>query len=138
MCLLAIHLLQYRSNLCLHQRAEFFFLCFYIASLRLRQFLWIGRKRVVFAPSSLCVWSQRPWRSRQIIVLRQGFFARTPSRIRRIVKICDVVDRFLQKLFWFFQSIFSILDFMRLRSRAWYVVPSISFQNFWLRHLKLS
>ena len=32
------------------------------------------------------------------------FFA---PRIRRRVKICDVVDRFLRKSFWFFQSIFS-------------------------------
>ena len=36
------------------------------------------------------------------------FFARTP-RIRRIVKISDIVDRLLRKPFWFFQSIFSIL-----------------------------
>ena len=39
------------------------------------------------------------------------FFARTPSRIRRIVKICEVVDLFLRKPFWFFLSIFSILGF---------------------------
>ena len=47
--------------------------CFYIASLWLRQFLWIGRWREVFAPSYLCVWSQRPWQSRQIILLLRGF-----------------------------------------------------------------
>ena len=46
------------------------------------------------------------------------FIARTSSRIRRIVKICDVVDRFLRKPFWFFQSIFSILGSMRLHSWA--------------------
>ena len=48
-------------------------LCFYIASLWLRRFICIGRRREVFAPSSLCVWSQRPERSRQIILLHQGF-----------------------------------------------------------------
>ena len=30
------------------------------------------------------------------------FFARTPSRILRIVNICVVVDLFLRKPFWFF------------------------------------
>ena len=45
-------------------------------------------------------------------------FARTPSRIRRIVKIGDIVDRFLRKLFWFFLSIFLVLGFMRFCSRA--------------------
>ena len=50
-----------------------------------------------------------PRRSRRIILL-----PRTP-RIRRIVKSCDVVDRFLRKPFWFFQSIFSILGSMPLR-----------------------
>ena len=37
------------------------------------------------------------------------FFARKPSRIRPIVQICDIEDRFLRKPFWFFLSIFSIL-----------------------------
>ena len=35
-------------------------------------------------------------------IVASRFFACTPSRIRRIVKICDVVGRFLWKLFWFF------------------------------------
>ena len=34
-------------------------------------------------------------------ILAWRFFARTP-RIRQIVKICDVLDRFLQNPFWFF------------------------------------
>ena len=32
------------------------------------------------------------------------FFARTPSRILRMVNICEVVDLFLRKPFWFFLS----------------------------------
>ena len=53
------------------------------------------------------------------------FFAHTPSRIQRIVKICDIVDRFLRKPFWFFLSIFSILGSMRLHSRALYILTAI-------------
>ena len=42
------------------------------------------------------VWNQMPWRNLQIrVLLRVFFFARTPSMIRLIVKICDVMDRFL-------------------------------------------
>ena len=37
------------------------------------------------------------------------FFARTPSRILRMVSICEVVDLFLRKPFWFFLRMFSIL-----------------------------
>ena len=40
------------------------------------------------------------------------FFALTLSMIRRIVRIFDVVDWFLQKLFWFFLRIFSICGSM--------------------------
>ena len=46
-----------------------------------------------------------------------SFFARTPSRILRMVNICEVVDLFLQP-FWFFLSMLSILGSMRFRSRA--------------------
>ena len=74
MCLLATHLQQCRSSLCLHPWSALLFSCFYIASLWLLRFLWVGRKRVIFAPSSLCLWSQKPLRSWQIILLRQVFF----------------------------------------------------------------
>ena len=74
----------------------------------------------VFAPSSLCVCSQMPWRSLQIIVPVQGFFA-WAHKIWRIVKISDLVDWFLRKTFWFFQRIFSISGFMRLSSGALYI-----------------
>ena len=52
-------------------------------------------------------------------------FARTRSRIRRIVKICDVVNVFLRKPFWFFLSMLSILGSMRLRSRSLYILAAI-------------
>ena len=45
-----------------------------------------------------------------------GFFARTPSRILRMVNICEVVDLFLRKPFWFFLSMLSILGSIRFRS----------------------
>ena len=46
------------------------------------------------------------------------FFVRTPSRILRMVSICEVVDLFLWKPFWFFLSMLSILGSMRFRNRA--------------------
>ena len=57
-------------------------------------------------------------------IVASMFFARTPSRIRRIVKICDV-DRFLRNPFWFFLSIFSILGSKRLRCRALYTLAAM-------------
>ena len=112
------------SSLCLHLENRLLLWCFYRASLWLRWFLLVGCRRVVFAPSFLCEWSQRPWRSRQIILLPQ-FFAHTPSRIRRIIKICSVVDLFHWKPFWFILSILSILGSMRLRSRALYILVAM-------------
>ena len=126
MCLFATHLLQCRSSLCLHPGNGLLLSCFYIASLWLRWFLWVGRERVLLAPSFICVWTQRPWRSRQIILLPLGFLHDTPSRIRRIVKICEVVDLFLRNLFWFFLSIFSILGSMWLRCRALYILVAMN------------
>ena len=58
MCLLAVHLLQCRSSLCLHPGNRLLLLCFYIVSLWLRRFLLVGRRRVEFAPFFLCEWSQ--------------------------------------------------------------------------------
>ena len=45
------------------------------------------------------------------------FFAHTSSVIWWIVWICQVMDLFLQKLFWFFLRIFSISGLIWLRSR---------------------
>ena len=41
-----------------------------------------------------------------------------PSRILRIVDICEVVDLFLWNSFWFFLRMLSILGSMRFHSRA--------------------
>ena len=41
-------------------------------------------------------------------IVTSRFFARTLSRIRRIVKICEVVGLFLRKPFWLFLSMLSI------------------------------
>ena len=125
MCLVAAPLLQCRSSLCLHPGSRLLLSCFYIASLWLWRFLLVCRRRVVFAPSFLCAWSQRHTRCRQIISLPLGFFVRTCSRIRWIVKICDVVDLFLRNPFWFFLSMFSILRSMGLRSRALYILSAM-------------
>ena len=122
MCLLVAHLLHCRSSLCLHPVSRLLLLCFYIASLSLWRCLWRGCRWEVFAPSSLCVWSQRPWRSRQMILLPQGFLH---IHLRQIVKICEVVDQFIWKLFWFSLSIFSILGSMQLRSRALYILAAM-------------
>ena len=46
------------------------------------------------------------------------FFARMPSRILRMVSICEVVDLFLRKPFWFFLRMLSILGSMQFHSRA--------------------
>ena len=54
-----------------------------------------------------------------------SFFARTPSRIRRIVRICDVVDLFLRKPFWFFLML-SILGSLRLVNMAFYISAAMN------------
>ena len=76
-CFLAAHLLKCQSSLCLHAGSRLLLSCFYIASLWLQQFLWVSRRRVILAPSFLCEWSQRLWRSRQIKLLPLGFFTYT-------------------------------------------------------------
>ena len=48
------------------------------------------------ATHSVIVWNQMVWRNLRTRVSPRGFFARTASMIRRIVRICDV-DHFLQK-----------------------------------------
>ena len=52
--LLAAHLLQCRSSLCLHPVSWLLLSCFYITSLWLWWFLWGCRWREIFAPPSLC------------------------------------------------------------------------------------
>ena len=92
MYLLVAHLLQCRSSLCLHPVRGLLLSCFYIASLWLRQFFKevVGEKyllHLLFLSKALEKSTNNSVTSR--------FLARTPSRIRRIVKIYDVMDRFL-------------------------------------------
>ena len=75
--------------------SELLLLCFYIASLWLRWFLWGDPMLEVFAPFFLCVWSQMLWRNLPISVVSM-FFAQKP-KIRWIVRIYDIMDRFLRK-----------------------------------------
>ena len=123
MCLFIAYLLQCQSSLCLHPERGLLLSCFYIASLWLQQLLWVGCRRVVFAPSFLWVWSQRPWWSQQIILLSLGFLHTHLQEFDR-VKIWDV-DLFLRKSFWFSLNIFRILDSIWLRSRALYILAAM-------------
>ena len=54
-------------------------------------------------------------------IVARRFFARTPSRILRIVSICEVVDLFLRKPLLFLLTMLSILGSMQLHSRALYI-----------------
>ena len=46
------------------------------------------------------------------------FLARTPSLIQLTVWMCQVMDQFLRKPFWFYTIIFSIFGLIHLRSKA--------------------
>ena len=107
MCLLAAHPWQCRSSL--YPGSGHLLLCFYIASLWLWQFLWVGRWPVEFAPSFLCVWGQRPWRSRQNNLISL-FLLTTPTEK---VPLGDEID-FLQS-FSFFISLSNCWSFMGWR-----------------------
>ena len=54
-------------------------------------------------------------------IVAYRFFARTPSRI---VNICEIMDLFLRKPFWFFLRM-SILGSMWFRSRALYILATM-------------
>ena len=58
-------------------------------------------------------------------IFTRGFFAHTPSRILRIVNICEVMDLFLRNPFWFFLRMWSILGSLRFRSRALYMLAAM-------------
>ena len=58
-------------------------------------------------------------------IVAYRFFTRMPSRILQIVNICEIVDLFLQKPFWFLLRMLSILGSMRLRYRALYTLVAI-------------
>ena len=57
-------------------------------------------------------------------------FSRTPSRILRIVNICEVVDVFLWKPFWFFLRMLSVLGSIRFRSRELYILAAMDVSMF--------
>ena len=123
-CLLAVPLLQCQSSLCLYPENTLSLWCFYRESLWLQRFLLVDHMRVEFAPSSLCMESKAFLKSTNSIVAC-SLFAHTPSRIIRIVNICEVVDLFLRKPFWFFLRMLSILSFMWLCSRALYILAAM-------------
>ena len=58
-------------------------------------------------------------------IVTRRYFASTPFRILLIVNICEVVNLFLRKPFWFFQRMLSILGSIRLRSRALYILAAM-------------
>ena len=117
MCLLIAHLVQCWSSLCLHPESRLLLSCFYIASLWLQQFLWEGhRQEVICSIFPLCMESNA-WEKLTNNIVATRFLACTP-KIWWIVKICDVVDQFHQKLFWFLQNIFTIFCSMQLHCRA--------------------
>ena len=59
------------------------------------------------------------------IIVTCRFFAHTPSRILWIVNICEVVDLFLWKPFWFFQRMLSILGSMQFCSGTLYILTAM-------------
>ena len=89
--------------------------CFYRAWLGPRQFLWDDYTLEVFVASSLDALEKSIYK-----ILPSNFTYKillwTPN-IRRIVRIFDVVDRFLWKPIWFFLKTFSISGSMRLSGR---------------------
>ena len=122
MCVLAAPLLQCRSCLCLHLEGGLLFSCFCIGALWLRRLLWIRWKA-----SNICSIFPQCMESKALVnstnnIVACRFFAHPPSRMRRIVKICDL---FLRMAFWFFLSMFPILGFMQLRCRTWCIVAAM-------------
>ena len=135
MCLLASHLLQCWSSLCLHPGSGLLLSCF-LYSIIMAAMVSLGRPWA----SSICSIFPLYMESKALEKLKNNiiasrFFARSPSRIRRIVKICNVKDPFLRKPFWFFQSIFSILGSMQLRSIALYILAAMDVRWMWALYL---
>ena len=74
-------------------------------------------RRIILLPRSLFVFFLFCFCFLFLFLFFILFFARTP-RIRRIVKIYDIVDQFLRKPFWFFLSIFSVLFLTYQKKKA--------------------
>ena len=78
------HQQRYQRSLCLHPVSEPLFLCFIEHHYSCNSFLGGDYTLVVFAPSSLCVWSQIPWRNLWIRVSSQGFLHGLPLWFDRL------------------------------------------------------
>ena len=116
-CPLVVLLLQCGSILCLHPVNVLSLWCFCRELLLLQRFLLVGRM-LGFVPSlPMCMESKALVKSTNSNFVCR-FFPRTPSTILRMVNICEVVDLFLRKPFWFFLRMLSIWGSMRFRSRA--------------------
>ena len=76
----------------------------------------------IFPP---CIKSKALEKSRNCSVASR-FCAPTFSMIELVIRICEVVDRFLQKPFRFFQRIFSISAWILLRTRTLFVFTNPS------------
>ena len=120
-CPLAVLLLQCRSNLCLHLVNVLSLWCFY------RESLLLPRSLLVCPYASRICFIFPLWMESKALVKSTNsnvacrFFACTPSRILPIVNICEVVNLFLRKPFWFFLRMLSILGSKRFRSRALHI-----------------
>ena len=95
MCPHAEHLQQCQRSQFLYPMSELFTFVF-LSSIIMAPMVSFGRQwaRSICSIFPLCIKPKS---------VASRFFKRTPSKIRRIVRIFDVVDRFLRKPFWFFQ-----------------------------------
>ena len=117
MYLLAKHKQQCQRSLCLPQMSEQKSFVFVKVSLLLQKSIQVDHMLVAFAPSSLRMESNALEKSMNSCVA-QRFFERTLSMIREIVRVCELMDRFLGKLFRFFHRIFLDFRFYTVEKRS--------------------
>ena len=88
-----------QGSLGLHPMSEPWFSCYYKGSFWLWEFLCGDYTLEVFIPSYICVWNYIPTNKRVTLkYLPQGnTLAQTPSMIKWVIRISDVLDRFLGK-----------------------------------------
>ena len=113
---------QCQRSWCPYQLKELLFLCFYIMALLIMCFIitvWVSLRRLyarsIYSIFLLCIEWNALEKSTNSFALR--FFAFTPLMIQWIVRICEVVDQFLHKPFWFFLRIFLTSGLIKLRKR---------------------
>ena len=112
MCLLVVLLQQCRSILCLHLWTHFHFGVSVENHYRCYGFFGRPYASRICSIFPLCMESKALVKSTNSNVAWR-FFARTPSRILRMVSICEVVDLFLGSHFGFSLRMLSILGSMR-------------------------